>query len=143
MAVTGQALINGTAYTHADIVLNVLGMPIIEVTEISYSDPQAIEFNYGTGNLPVSRSFGNVEPAGSITISLKEFNKITALAVDGRIQNIPDFPIGVNYAPEGQDFRRDRLTLCRFKGGDISTSQGDTNTYVTLELSIANILYNV
>ena len=116
---------------------------IIEVTEISYSDPQAIEFNYGTGNMPVSRSYGNVEPQASITISMKEFNKITALAIDGRIQNIPDFPIGINYAPEGQDFRRDRLTLCRFKGGDISTSQGDTTVYVKLDLSVANILYNV
>lgn len=143
MAATGQPLVNGTAYTHADITLNVLGQPIIEVTEISYADPQAIDFNYGTGNLPVSRSYGNVEPTASITISMKEFNKITSLALDGRIQNIPDFPIGVNYAPEGQDFRRDRLTLCRFKGADVSTSQGDSNVYVTLELSVANIQYNV
>ena len=143
MAVIGQPLINGTAYTHADIVLNVLGIPIIEVTEISYSDPQSIEFNYGTGNEPVSRSFGNIEPQASITISMKEFNKILALAPLGRIQNIPDFPVGINYSPEGGDFRRDRLSLCRFKGADISTSQGDTNTYVSLELSVAKIEYGV
>ena len=143
MAVNGQPLVNGTAYTHADIVLNVAGIPIVEVTEIAYAKPQDIEFNYGTGNQPVSRSFGNVNPSASITVSMKEFNKLVALAPLGDIQNIPDFPIGVNYQPEGQDFRRDRLELCRFKGPDISTSQGDTNTYVTLELSVPQILFNV
>jgi hypothetical protein len=143
MAVIGQPLVNGTAYTHADVVLNVAGIPIVEVTEISYSDPQSIEFNYGTGNMPLSRSFGNVEPQASITVAMKEYTKIQALAPLGKIQNIPDFPIGVNYAPEGGDFRRDRLNLCRFKGTDISTSQGDTNTYVTLELSVPSIDYGV
>lgn len=141
MAVTGQPLINGTAYTHADISLNVLGSPIVEVTEINYSAVQNITLNYGTGNQPTSRSYGNVEPVASITISMKEFNNIVALAPLGRIQDIPDFPIGVNYSPEGQDFRRDLLTLCRFKGADISSSQGNTNTYVTLELSVADIIF--
>lgn len=143
MAVIGQPLINGTAYTHADITLNVAGIPIVEVTEISYSDPQNIEFNYGTGNEPVSRSYGNVEPQASITVAMKEFDRIKNLSPSGRIQDIPDFPIGVNYAPEGGDFRRDQLLFCRFKGADVSASQGDTNTYVTLELSVARINYNV
>jgi hypothetical protein len=143
MAIKGQPLINGTAYTHADIVLNVLGIPIVEVTEIAYSDPQSIEFNYGTGNEPVSRSYGNVEPTASITVAMKEFEKIKSLSPTGRIQDIPDFPIGVNYSPEGQDFRRDQLLFCRFKGADVSSSQGNTNTYVTLEISVARILYNV
>lgn len=143
MSVTGKALINGTAYTHADIVLNVAGVPIVEVTEISYSDPQDIELNYGTGNEPTSRSFGNINPQGSITIAMKEFNTIVALAPGGRIQNLPEFPIGVNYSPENQDFRRDSLQLCKFKGPDVSSSQGSTNTYVTLELSVGKIIYGV
>jgi hypothetical protein len=143
MAVTGTPLVNGTAYTHADIVLNVLGTPIIEVTEISYSSLQDIEKNFGTGNQATSRSFGQINHEGSITIAMKEYNKIVALAPLGQIQNIPDFPIGVNYSPEGQDFRRDALSLCRFKGTDISSSQGDTNVYVTLELSVGDIAYGV
>lgn len=143
MAVIGTPLINGTAYTHADIVLNVLGNPIIEVTEISYSSMQDIEKNFGTGNEATSRSFGAINHEASITISMKEFNAIVAVAPLGLIQNIPDFPIGVNYSPEGQDFRRDSLQLCRFKGADISSSQGNTNVYVTLELSVGQILYGV
>jgi hypothetical protein len=143
MSVTGKPLINGTAYTHADISLNVMGVPIIEVTEINYSESQAIDFNYGTGNQPVSRAFGNNEPSASITVSRKEFNKIHSLAPAGKIQNIPAFPIGVGMSPEDGDYVRDRLSLCKFKGVDTSSSQGNTNNYITLEISTPQIDFNV
>lgn len=143
MAIIGQALINGVAYTHADIKLVILGIPIIEVTEISYADPQTITKNYGTGNQPTSRGFGNVEPTGSVTIAKKEFDKIRASAPGGKIQNIPDFPVGINYLPESGEFTRDRLNRCRFKGQDVSSSQGNSNVYITLELDVASIDYGI
>ena len=139
-----QPLVNGTSYDHAGISLNVIGTPIIEVTEISYSSVQAIEKNFGTGNEATSRSFGATEHEASITISMKEFNKIVAIGLPlGGIQNIPDFPIGINYRTGKSDFRRDSLQLCVFKGPDISSSQGNTSTEVTLALSVGQILYGV
>lgn len=143
MALKGKALINGTAYAHSDIVLVILGIPIIEVTEISYSDMQDITLNYATGNEPTSRGFGQVNPTASITIAKKEFDKIRLAAPNGKIQNIPDFPIGVNYATEQGDFTKDRLNRVRFKGQDVSSSQGNSNIYVTLELSVASISYGI
>ena len=41
MAVVGVPLINGVEYTHADIVCNILGFPIVGITSIKYSDMQA------------------------------------------------------------------------------------------------------
>jgi hypothetical protein len=141
MAVIGQALINGVAYTHADIKLVLLGVPIIEVTEINYSDTQDVELNYGTGNEPTSRGFGNVNPTASITISKKEYDRVRAVAPGGRIQNIPEFPVGINYTTEAGEFTRDRLNRAKFKGADQSSSQNDSNIMVTLELSIASITW--
>lgn len=143
MSIKGKPLINGTAYTHSDIIMNVLGIPIIEVTDISYSDPQEMTLNYGTGNQPTSRGFGAVQPTASITISKKELDKIRAAAPGGRIQNIPDFPIGINYLPESGEFTRDRLNRCRFKGQDVSSSQGNSNVLITLELSVVSVDYGV
>lgn len=143
MAIKGKPLINGTAYTHSDIIVNVLGVPLVEVTEISYSDPQEITLNYGTGNEPTSRGFGVVQPTASITMSKKELDKIRAVAPNGKIQNIPDFPVGINYLTESGEFTRDRLNKCRFKGQDVSSSQGNSNVLITLELSVVSIDYGI
>lgn len=141
MAVKGIPLVNGVAYTHADIVVNALGVPIVEITEISYSDMQDITLNYGTGNHPTSRGFGNINPTASITVAKKEVDRLRAAAPQGKIQNIPDFPIRINYLPESGEFTSDKLKRCRFKGQDVSSSQNNSNIYVTLELSVAEIEY--
>lgn len=143
MAIVGQANINGVAYTHADIKLNILGIPLIEVTEISYSDTQQMTLNYGTGNEPTSVGFGAIEPVASITVAKKEFDKIRSAAPNGKIQNIASFPVGVNYTTEAGEFTRDRINGCRFKGQDVSSSQGNSNIYVTLELLTTGIDYGV
>jgi len=141
--ITGKPLVNGTAYAHSDIIMNILGAPIVEVSEISYADPQEMTLNYGTGNNPTSVGFGAVQPTASITIAKKELDKIRAVAPGGKIQNIPFFPIGVSYATDQGDYTRDRLNLCKFKGPDISSSQGNSRVDVTLELLVTSIDYGV
>lgn len=141
MAVIGLPLINGVEYTHADIVLNILGIPVVGVTNIKYSDPQAINLNYGTGQHPVSRSFGTIEPQGSITLTMKEVQRLSAASPLGRIQNIPDFDIGVNFITEAGDFTRHRLVRCRFKGRSTDSSVNNTQIEEELELSIVEIKY--
>ena len=139
MAVTGQPLINGVAYTHADIKLNMLGAPFVEITEINYAEPQEMTLNHGTGHMPTSRGHGNVTPSGSITIAKKEYLRLVQAAPNKKIQNIPDFPISVGYLLESGEFTRDVLRRCRFMGPDLTSSQNNSNVYVTLALSIAAI----
>ena len=141
MAVVGLPLINGVEYTHADIILNILGIPVIGVTNIKYSDPQAITLNYGTGQHPVSRAFGTIEPQGSITLTMKEVQRLSAAAPLGRIQNIPDFDIGVNFITEAGDFTRHRLVRCRFMGRSTDSSVNNTQIEEELTLSIVEIKY--
>lgn len=141
MAVVGVPLINGVEYTHADIVINILGIPVIGVTAIKYSDPQEMTLNYGTGQHPVSRGFGTIQPQGSITLTLKEIQRLSAASPQGRIQNIPDFDIGVNFITEAGDFSRHRLVRCRFKGRNTDSAVNNSQIEEELELSIVEIKY--
>lgn len=141
MAIVGVPLINGTEYTHADIVLNILGAPVVGVTAIDYKDPQEITLNYGTGQHPVSRGFGNVKPEASITLTSKEVQRLSAAAPLGKIQNIPDFDIGVNYITEAGDFQRHKLVRCRFTGRNPNSATGNSQIEEQLTLSVVEIKY--
>ena len=134
-------LINGVSYTHAEIVCNVLGAPLIGLTAINYSDPQEITLNHSTGHKPTSRGFGPVTPQGSITLTMEEVERLSAAAPLGKIQNIPDFDIGVNFATEDGKFARHRLIKVRFKGRNPDSSVNNSQIEETLELSIADIQY--
>lgn len=141
MAVVGVPLINGVEYTHADILINILGIPVIGVTSIKYSDMQDMTLNYGTGQHPVSRGFGTIVPSGSVTLTMKEVQRLSNASPLGRIQNIPDFDIGVNFITEAGDFTRHRLVRCRFKGRNTESTVNNSQIEEELELSIVDIKY--
>lgn len=141
MAVIGKPLINGTAYTHADIVVAGFGFVILEVTAIDYKDPQDITLNYGTGQHPTSRGFGAIKPEASITVSTKEAQRLSDAALDGKIQNIPDFDLGVNFGTEAGDLQRHRLVRCRFTGRNPNSSVNNSQIEEQLNLSVVEIKY--
>ncbi|HMG89270.1 MAG TPA: hypothetical protein VK589_04400 [Chryseolinea sp.] len=141
MIASTPPLINGVSYTHAEVVVNILGAPVIGVTAIKYSDPQEITLNHATGHKPTSRGFGTVTPEGSITLTMEEVERLSQAAPSGRIQNIPDFPIGVNFATEDGKFTRHRLIKVRFKGRKTDSQVGNSQIEEELELSIADIAY--
>lgn len=141
MAVLGKPNINGVAYAHSDIIVNILGVPVVGVTEITYSDPQQMELNYGAGNQPISVGFGKVEPTGSITLEMHEVEKLAEVAPFGKIQNIPFFDIGVNFKTEDGKFARHRLAQCRFKGRNPNSAVDNTQLTETLELLVSSIDY--
>ena len=136
-------IINGVEYTHADITLNLFGIPIVGLTSISYGAVQQISPNYSTGHLPTSVGFGQVDLTATLTITSVEFRKLLLRAPLGRIQNIRFFDIGVNYIPENGFFVRDRLIRCKFKGPNLNSTTNNTQIEVPLELFVADILYNV
>jgi hypothetical protein len=146
MAVIGVPLINGVEYTHADITLNVLGIPVIGVVNIDYSDPQEITGNHSTGTKVTSVGFGPVNCQGSITLTMKEVQRLSVAATaagipGGRLQNIPFFDIGVNYLTEAGDFVRHRLIKCRFKGRNPNSVVNNSQIEEQIELFISDISY--
>ena len=135
-------IINGVAYTHADIVLNFEGVPVIGLVAISYKDEQSIEPNYSTGNKPTSVGIGQVEFEASITVTMEAAQFLTSIAPSGRVQNLPFFDIGVNFLPENQALVRHVLKQCKFKGRDQSSETGNSQIEVVMPLFVSDISYS-
>lgn len=140
--ILGVPLINGVAYAHADIVLNLFGTPLIGVTAISYADPQDITGNWSQGAHMTSVGFGQVKPVASITMTLELMETIQRLAPGGKIQNIPFFDIGVNFLPDSGVLVRHSLKKCRFKGRSVDSQVGNSQIEEKIELFVADIKYN-
>lgn len=136
-------IVNGVSYTHADIVLNILGAPIVGVIDINYGDTQAFTPNFSTGHEATSVGIGQNTNSASVTLSFEAMQVIQGVAPGGKIQNIPFFELGINYLPEGQPLVRDLLQRCRFTGRQTSSSTGNSEIPITLELFVAQIKYSI
>lgn len=134
-----QPLVNGTAYSWAQIELRLFDVPVAGVKGINYSEAQEMQDNFGAGNRPVSRSYGRIESTGSVTLEMAEVEALQAAAPSGRLSAIPEFTITVSFLPEGGLIRTHRLNNCRFKGNKREMSSGDLEIDVELELLISHI----
>ncbi len=142
MAITDLVpVINGVAYTHADIVVNFGAVPIIGVVSIDYGDNQEITGNFSTGHEVTSVGFGQVANTATLTITKEAMEVLQLGAPGGKIQNYPFFDLGINYLPEGGVLTRDTLQKCRFKGRQQSSETGNSEIQVTLELFVGKIKY--
>jgi hypothetical protein len=134
-------LINGKSYEWADIIVNVLGLPIIGITNIEYEEKQGMENIFGAGRFPVSRGYGKIEPTAKMTILMEELENIQTVAPQGRIQDIPEFDIVVMYVDAALVTRKHVLKNVRFMNNKRASSSGDTSIPVELELIISHIQY--
>jgi hypothetical protein len=132
-------LINGKSYEWADIIVNVLGVPIIGIANIEYEEKQAMENVYGAGRLPVSRGYGKIEPTAKMTILMEELENIQTVAPLGRIQDIPEFDIVVAFVDSALITRKHVLKNVRFMNNKRASSSGDTSIPIELELIISHI----
>jgi len=140
--ILGTPLINGVAYAHADIVIEIFGVPQIGVTSIDYGDMQKMTPNFSTGQHMTSVGFGEVTPDAKITMTLELIQAIQAIAPGGKIQNIPFFNIGLNFLPEGGILVRHSLKKCKFKGRRVASATGNSQIEEVLELFVADIDYD-
>ena len=134
MAVDNTPLINGQAYSWVDITVNILGVPLAGIMEISYEETGEIVNNYGAGRRPVSRGHGKIECTASISIDRAEYNSLIQAAPGKNLMNIPEFDITVAYLPDGSAPTADIIKNCRFKTNKSGGSEGDTNIVSELEL---------
>lgn len=132
-------LINGKSYEWADIVLNVLGSPIVGVTAIEYEEKQSMENIYGAGRFTVSRGYGKVEPTAKITLLMEEVQSIMAVAPLGRLQDIPEFDISVVYLDAALVTVKHKLRNVRFMNNPRTSASGDTSIPVELELILSHV----
>lgn len=136
-----KVLVNGKAYDWATIEISMLGVSVVVgATAITYNDEEEMEDLYGQGKYPVSRSTGNYVATGSITLYMKELERLQAIAPNARIQEIPEFDIVVSYImPNASEITSHRLQSCRFKMNGREVAQNDKGISKEIELQIAAI----
>lgn len=132
-------LINGRAYGWADISAAPSGIPLFGITDIEYSENQEMENIYGAGNRPVARGYGRVSYSGSMTLQMEELERLQSAAPNGRLQEIPEFPVIISYIPEGALIVTHKLQYCRFKNNGRTVKEGDMTISTKIELVIGNI----
>lgn len=132
-------LINGKSYEWADIVVNILGVPVVGITSIEYEEKQGMENVYGAGRFPVSRGYGKVEPTAKITLLMEEVQAIMSVAPLGRLQDIPEFDISVIYIDSALVTVKHKLRNVRFMNNVRSSSSADTSIPVECELILSHI----
>lgn len=132
-------LINGINYSWANIKFNLFGVPLIGITEIEYDRKMAKANNYGYGQDPISRGYGNIENSGSITIYWDEWRRIIAAAPSNDPLFIKPFDIQVLFGSNSLNFKQDTLRSCEFLEDPFTVKQGDSKIMVKLPLIIALI----
>lgn len=132
-------LINGINYDWANITLVLFGIPVYGIVKIAYKRKQKKDNNYGFGQDPISRGYGNREYEGSIEIYQDELQFLIAAAPDRDILKIQPFDIQVIFSGLKVPYTKHVLRACEFTEDDFSAAQGDTKLLVTMPLIIASI----
>lgn len=132
-------LINGKSYEWADIICNILGVPIVGITAIMYGEKQDMQNIKGAGNRPVSRGYGNIEANAKLTLLMEEVEAIQAVAPAGNIMGIPEFNVTVVYVDAALVTRTHILRNVRFTGNQRDIKQGDTSIGVEMDLIISHV----
>lgn len=132
-------LINGISYSWANISLVLFGVPVVGITKIEYKRKQKKENNYGYGQQPISRGYGNYEYEGSIEIYTEEWKRIIKVSPDRDPLSIGFFDIQVVFGGSKVTAEKDVLRSCEFTEDAFSANQGDTKLMVSIPLIIAAI----
>ena len=139
MGVNGIPLINGIAYSWADIVFAIAGIPVTGITAIDYADDQEVVDNYGAGRYPISRSKGKITTTAKITLTMDEVETLQEQSITGRLQDLTAFDIQIAYIPESGRMVKHELKNVQFKNNKRGWKTGDTNQEVELDLAVSHI----
>ncbi len=132
-------LINGINYSWSSVKFSPFGVPIVGITSITYNRKQKKDNNYGQGDQPVSRAYGNYEYSGSIELYLDEWKAIIAASPNHDPLSIPWFDIPVTYGDTIGSTTTDTLRAVEFLEDPFTGKQGDTKLMVTIPLIIGRI----
>ncbi len=135
----GTPLINGQLHSAASVEVQVNGITIYNVKEISYDEKQETTEVYGFYANPVGRTTGKITREGSITIGIEEKEALTAAAPNRRLQNL-NFIVIVSYLV-GTTPIVHRLIQCQPKNNGGSVKSGDNELSYKIDLAIGDIKY--
>lgn len=132
-------LINGINYSWANISFILFGVPLIGITSINYKRKMEKKNNWGAGQQPVSRGYGNYDYEGDIEVYLDLWKNIISQAPNRDPLQIQPFDIPVTYSGTGISTAKDVLRGVEFMEDPLESKSGDTRILVKIPLIIAAI----
>lgn len=138
MARNQQVLINGKAFSAADISLLVAGINLASISALTITESQEKTNNKGFSDEPTSRGRAGKEYECSMDIAYKDVIKLRNLSPTGSLLDLPMFEI-LGILDNGIDISRIRVKNCEFTNDGLEVSEGDTEIKRTFDLIIAGI----
>lgn len=136
-------LINGKAYGWSQVVVEMLGRPVIGVKAISWKSSQEKENIYGAGNLPVARGYGNKEFEAAITLQMTEVVGLQSAVASKSLLDIGPFNINVSFVDGNNKLCQYVLQNCEFMEEGVDTEQGALEVDIELPLIISGVVKRV
>lgn len=133
---------NGINYSWGDIKVVLFGRVVTGITSVSYNRKQTKENNYGQGEEPISRGYGNVEYEASLTLYADELRalKASAIAAGTDLLGLSPFDVQVIYgASRTQTFGLDVLKSVEFLEDPLTANQNDTKFLMDVPIIIAGV----
>lgn len=140
MPANNTPLINGRAYDFAQVVVNILGVPIMGVQSIEYKEEQDKQNNYGAGKWAVSRGHGTVKADATIEVSMNDIEALRDAIPSGRLLDIPAFPITVTFLNDQKPVTH-VLHNCEFIDDGVGGAVDDTDLVRSFGLVLSHISY--
>lgn len=112
------------------------------IVELTYNDNVDMENEHGAGRYPLGQSESNYSATCSITLFSEEMVALQASIPPGsRIQDIPPFPIIVEYDRNGF-IQKDVIQNCKFKNNGREVKQGDGKIVWKCDILTSHIDWN-
>lgn len=133
-------LINGEAFTFAQITPLYLATPLVSMTSITYEEIQEKVDNPGTGNRPISRGRADIKANGSIELSMNDIEALREVAPQGSLLLLPATDFILVFG-NPQNVRTHELKNLEFTNDGGTGTQGETDMKMTLNFIISNVIY--
>ena len=143
MAAQQPILVNGIAYSPANITVTINGVPVAGITALSYGQKREKVNNYGFGKLPVSRSYGRVEFEGKMTLYIEEVIALRKAIPSNNLLDIPPMTIIIAMIPITGVAQVDTLSYVEFNEDMVDYEEGALNIKVEIPLTIGSIKNSV
>lgn len=135
-----QVLINGKAFSAADIVIMINGITVASASAFTATVSQEKTNNKGFSDEPVSRGRATKEYESSIDLSYTDRLKLANLSPTGSLLEIPLFEVLV-ILNNAVNVSRIRVKNCEFVDDGIEVATDDTEIKRTYALMVAGIDY--
>lgn len=132
-------LVNGVNYSWTNLNNLVLSTLVIGIKSINYGIKQEKANNYGWGQEPISRGYGNKAYEGRITVYKEQWQQFVNAAANKDPLSIPAFNWTISFGGPSVPTITETLEAFEFLEDNLNANQGDTSLMIDIPFIFAGI----